>query len=39
MGGGKLSGMPDEILGGNLALDTPSRGGVVMFLAASCYGN
>ena len=40
MGGGKLSGKPDEMLGGNLAMYFyPINGGVVKVQIALCYGN
>ena len=40
MGGGKLSGKPDEMLGGNLAMYFyPINGVVVKVQIALCYGN
>ena len=40
MGGGKLSGKPDEMLGGNLAMYFyPINGGVVKVQITLCYGN
>ena len=41
MGTGKLSGKPDEMLGGCVTCDglASCPGGVAILLVASCYGN